>query len=160
MKFKKIAIVLSAVSMLAFGAQSAFANTNIDEQADVQNNNYYTPEAYLAGAPAGTINPFNYNKLGTLSSPSDTDWYSVTFPSNTYFPGATALITLVSPFGGIQYGVSILDSNGGVVDKTIITNTEQLTQYRINFLPNVEYKLHVYSLSSSVSPYKYQLAIN
>jgi hypothetical protein len=159
-KFKKVAILLAAVSSLAFGAQSAFANTNIYEQADVQNNSFYTPEAYLAGAPAGTTNPFGYNKVGTLSHNDDVDWYSLTFPQNTYYPGATALISLVSPYGGSEYGVSIIDENGGYIEKTIITNNGQLTQFTFNYNPNTIYKLRVFSISAEVSPYSYQLAVN
>ncbi|UKS30068.1 hypothetical protein LOZ80_14470 [Paenibacillus sp. HWE-109] len=160
MKFKKITLVLAAVSALAFGAQSAFANTNINEQFDVQNNSFNTPEAFLAGAPAGTTNPFGYNKVGSLSNPNDIDWYLLTFPQNTSYPGATATISLVSPYGGPQYGVTIVDENGGYIEKTRVTDTEQLTQYTINYNPNIKYKVSVYSLSSNVSPYNYQLAIN
>ncbi|MFF2155791.1 hypothetical protein ACFVVQ_10790 [Paenibacillus chitinolyticus] len=160
MKFKKVAIVLAAVSSLAFGAQSAFANTSINEQFDVQNNNFYTPESFLAGAPAGTTNPFGYTKVGTLSHNDDVDWYLLTFPQSTYYPGATALISLVSPYGGSQYGVTIMDENGGYIEKKIITNTEQLAQFTFNYNPNTNYKLRVFSISPEVSPYSYQLSVN
>jgi hypothetical protein len=160
MKIKKFAVILTAVASLAFGAQSAFANTNIYEQNDIQNNSYYNPEAFLAGAPAGTTNPYGYSKLGTLSSTSDNDWYLLEIPQNTYFPGATATITLVSPYGGLKYDLSVSTDTGGYVQKDWLVDDSQMTQVRIYLEANTKYKLHVYTSGSQVNQYYYQLAVN
>ncbi|WP_166243064.1 hypothetical protein [Paenibacillus turpanensis] len=158
MKIKKIAVILTAVASLTFGSQSAFANSNIYEQNDIQNNSYYTPELYTAGSVS--TNPFGLNKLGTLSSTSDHDWYLLEIPQN--FPSDTALITLVNPYGGVRYSLSITTENGGYVSKEWLIDNETLTQVRIQLSPNTKYKLHVspYSENSDVNQFYYQLAVN
>ncbi len=151
LKIRKIVTVLALVSVFAVGAQSAFAGINIYEQNDSTNGNIFTAEPFLAGVPAGTTNPFGYSKVGKLTSPSDRDWYSVSFPSYTWSPGATALISLLWPTG-YYYNLTITDEWGGYVDKNIVTTSDNLYQFTFEFQPNTVYKLHVSAGGPDVSP--------
>ncbi|QMV40228.1 hypothetical protein [Cohnella cholangitidis] len=158
-KIRKVVAVLTLVSAVVVGSQSAFANTNINEQNDIQNNGYYTPEAFLAGAPSGANNPFLYNKVGTLSSSTDMDWYTISFPSNTYFPGAKALITMAFPSGYYGY-VGLTTETGGYVQRTIVNDSPGIFQFEFEFQPNTIYRLRVDSNGPNPGPFTYILGVD
>lgn len=156
-KFVATALLVGMLSMSL--AASAFANTNINEQNDTQNNSPYTPENFIAPLPVGT-NPFGYTKLGTLSSTNDQDWYLLELPANTVFPGSTALITLISPYQGSYYSMAIIKEGGGVVEKQWLVDNESMVQVLIKTEPNTKYQIRVYTDAETVSPYNYMLSVN
>ncbi|WP_146250131.1 hypothetical protein [Paenibacillus flagellatus] len=158
MRFKKISVVLVAMTVLAFGAQSALANTNIYEQNNTQNNSPYTPELFQAGGVPGDTEPRGYNKLGTLSSVSDNDYYLL--DTTQIFPGTNITVTLVSPYNGPKYEIALFTETGGAVQKEWLVDDEQMTQFRFTVQPNTRYIIRVHTYADTVSPYNYQLSVN
>lgn len=157
---KKLVATALLVGMLSMGlAGSAFANVNIYEQNDVQNNNFWTPENFLAPLPPGYI-PFGYTKLGTLSSPSDSDWYLLEIPASLTYPGSQALITLFSAYEASYYRFAITDEVGNPPEVQWLTDDGKIFQAVIKTKPNVKYKIRVYTDEDTVSPYYYMLSVD
>ncbi|GGI43058.1 hypothetical protein GCM10008018_00150 [Paenibacillus marchantiophytorum] len=151
MKFKKITLVLAAVSALAFGAQSAFAQYDVNENPNA-NNSWQGPASDKVALNYGV------HFVGTLSSSSDEDWSTFTPPNNTIGPGSYADITLVSP-PGYSYNLAITDSNGGYVAKTWLQDSGNVAVVRIYTEANRTYWIGV-TPGSSISTWNYQLTIN
>jgi hypothetical protein len=151
MKFKKIAILLASLSMLAIGAQNAFAAEFVENSAD--NTFYSTSKQAL---------DYGDNMVGTLSSPTDTDWFSFKPPADKIWvgnPGSYADITLSSPTG-YNYGLSVTTSKGLSVSKTWLIQDTGLEVLRIYTEADTTYFIGVSNSGSNpVSTSQYQLTI-
>lgn len=159
MKSKIVALILAITSALTIGTQSAFAaDIYVDEQRDTQNNSPYTPELFTEGSRSN--NPFVVTKTGALSSVNDSDWYLIKFLPETYYPGASAYLTLVSPHGDQKYDIALTTDGGSYVQKEWIIDNEDLVQVRFNFDPSINYHVRVYTNGDEVSPFKYQLTLD
>ncbi|OPH57681.1 hypothetical protein BC351_03975 [Paenibacillus ferrarius] len=162
MNFKKTAITVAALVTLAVGTQSAYANTNVYERHDIQNDDYYQPEKFIYPDPNldNITNPFGVTKVGTLRNTTDNDWYLLEIPQDTIGTGSTATITLIGPSGGYRYGLSVSTDDGMPVPKEWLIDDGQVTQVRIYTVADTKYRLHVSLDGSSVSTSPYMLGVN